>query len=93
MTAKIESGDIRTVGNAARSTVAMAEGQTAGQDGEMGSSIGAGTVGGEAFRPGLDKMQSWSEQDMKRAMQERLLSPTEGREEGFSSRRGGGEGD
>ncbi|MCJ1295918.1 Mucin-2 [Xylographa carneopallida] len=53
---------------------------------------------GAGFRPGVDRMQSWSEQDMKRAMQERLLSPRGGgerggRDLGFSSRQGGGAGD
>ncbi|MCJ1288329.1 hypothetical protein MMC26_007684 [Xylographa opegraphella] len=62
-----------------------------------GKVVGTGELG-ESFRPGIDRMQSWSEQDMKRAMQERLLSPWgegvgEGREMGFSSRQGGGEGD
>ncbi|MCJ1402894.1 hypothetical protein MMC11_006115 [Xylographa trunciseda] len=57
-----------------------------------GKVVGVGELD-EGFRPGIDRMQSWSEQDMKRAMQERLLSPRGGGEErdmGFSSRQGGG---
>ncbi|MCJ1431507.1 hypothetical protein MMC27_000860 [Xylographa pallens] len=57
-----------------------------------GKVVGRGELG-EGFRPGIDRMQSWSEQDMKRAMQERLLSPRgegEVRDMGFSSRQGGG---
>ena len=58
----------------------------------QGKVVGRGELG-EGFRPGIDRMQSWSEQDMKRAMQERLLSPRgagEVRDMGFSSRQGGG---
>ncbi|MCJ1393894.1 hypothetical protein MMC18_006770 [Xylographa bjoerkii] len=57
-----------------------------------GKVVGKGELG-EGFRPGIDRMQSWSEQDMKRAMQERLLSPRgdgDVRDMGFSSRQGGG---
>ncbi|MCJ1474491.1 hypothetical protein MMC13_003149 [Lambiella insularis] len=78
-TANAGRGNTSTIGDASSSTIAMAEGESA-------AGVGRGVEGGKGFRPGVDRMQSWSEQDMKRAMQERLLSPGEGTEAGFSRR-------
>ena len=36
------------------------------------------------WSPGFDRAQSWSEQDMKRKMQERLFAEEKGKESGFS---------
>ena len=43
--------------------------------------------GKQEWRQRLDRHQSWSEQDMKRSMQERLLSPRNVGDGGFSSGR------
>lgn len=54
----------------------------------VGSREGEGEGEGEGekgARPGAERMQSWSEQDMKRVMQERLLR---GEGAGFSKGRG-----
>ena len=42
------------------------------------------TVSGQAWKPKFDRRQSWSDQDHKHELQERLLNVEEGRETGFS---------
>ena len=38
-----------------------------------------------SWRPNFNRQQSWSQQDMKRAMQSPLMSPSEEKKEGFTS--------
>lgn len=56
------------------------------KSGESGSADGE-TGGAGAAKPGFDRQQSWSQEDMKRIMSERLMAPVEDGE-GYSSEAG-----
>ncbi|MCJ1313924.1 hypothetical protein MMC25_007604 [Agyrium rufum] len=71
--------------NATKQTVhtTTMKSSTGPQEEEGQSGEGEGVVE-EGWRPKINRTQSWNEQDMKRKYQERFLTPTEEKKDGFS---------